>query len=141
MLTNRDIFEIIELIDDLKKKYQFSYLNLKQETFNRCESVRYSSGGNIYPFGKYFFAQSKIYRKCTRASTGHYCSTIENANFAYIYSANDELIAINQMFDSKNNNSGKVDYTSFVLSFDRKKYVLKYLEHYSKPILYEIGFF
>ena len=139
MLTNKDIYEIIESIDDLYNKYRLSYVTLKQEALKKGNNVKFSSGGNIYPFGKLFFAQSKIYRKCTKQSTGHFCLTIDNANFAYVYSFDGDLVAINQMFDYKNNKSGKVDYTTFVLSFIQNKYLLKYLEHYKMPVLHEIG--
>lgn len=129
---------MIKKCDVLYIQYKTSYNQLKSKVFSCAESVKYSAGGTIYPFGKYFFGESKIYRKGAKQSPGHFCKTNGEANFAYVFSKDRQLLAINQMFDCQKNSSGYVDYTSFLIYEDNYTYILKYLE-YDTPELHEIG--
>lgn len=140
-LTVKEIWAVIGKTDDLYKKYSSAYARLKSETFNNCASVRYSTGGTVYPLGKYFFGQSKIYRKGAKQSPGHFCKTLEEADFAYVYSENGQLLAVNKMWEHEVNNEGIVYDTSFSVYRDSETYILKFRENtYNDiPVLGEIG--
>jgi len=139
MLRIAEIYEIIKKIDFLYRKYYNSYNIFRRETLINGSSVKYSAGGAIYPFGKYFFAKSQIFKKAAKQSSGHFCKTLNEANFAYIFSNEGNLLAINQMFDAAKNLDGYVDYTSFLVYDTEKIYILKYGEYRDKPFLHEIG--
>lgn len=142
MLRINEIYKIIKEIDFLYVMYAKhcnSYDNLRQMVLTNGTNVKYSAGGNTYPFGKYFFGKSRIYKKGVRKSSGHFCKTLNEANFAYIFSDDGKLLAINQMFDTSKNLDGYVDYTSFLEYDGEKIYILKYNETLDRPYLHEIG--
>ncbi|MBQ7009241.1 MAG: hypothetical protein IJN05_08520 [Ruminococcus sp.] len=139
MLNITEISEIIKKIDSLYSAYKNSYAKLKNEVFLCGTSVKYSSGGIVYPFGKYFFGRSKIFKKAAKQTSGHFCKDIDEANFAYVFSESGQLLAINQMFDYTKNSDGYVYYTSF-LEYDTEKiHILKYRENSEVPVLCGIG--
>jgi len=139
MLSVIEISEIISKIDYLCKKYKKSYIKLKREIFLNGTNVKYSSGGVVYPFGIYYFGRSKIFRKGARQSPGHFCHTLNKANFAYVFSQSGQLLAINQMFDCTKNIDGYVYYTSFLVYDADITYILKYHENSDEPVLCGIG--
>jgi len=139
MLKVIEISEIISKIDRLCSKYKNSYTQFEKEVFLNGTNVKYSSGGVVYPFGKYFFGRSKIYRKGVRQSSGHFCKTLEEANFAYVFSQDGQLLAINQMFDKTKNLDGYVYYTSFLKHETEEIHILRYRENTDVPFLCSIG--
>lgn len=126
MLTIHEISDIFKKIDSLYRDYRKSYAQMKRGVFLKGDSVKYSSGGKGYPFGKYYFGKSKLYRKAERRSSGHFCKTLDEANFAYVFSSDGEMLAINQMFDNTKNLSGYVDKTAFLVNNFDETYILKY---------------
>lgn len=141
MLRINEIYKIIREIEFLYVMYAKhcnSYKSLRQKVLDNGTNVKYSAGGNTYPFGKYFFGKSQIYKKAVRKSSGHFCKTLDEANFAYVFSDDGKLLAINQMFDTSKNSEGYVDYTSFLEYGADRTYILKYRED-DIPSLQEIG--
>ena len=139
MLSIIEISEIIKKIDLLYREYKNSYMKLRSETFLCGTSVKYSAGGGVYPFGKYYFGRSKIFKKTVRKSSGHFCKSIDEANFAYVFSQSGQLLAINQMFDCTKNLDGYVYYTSFLVYGTEETHILKYRENSEEPVLCGIG--
>ena len=139
MLKINEMAELIKRIDLLHRKYKNSYPGLKSAVFNNAASVKYSSGGLVYPFGKYFFGQSKLYKKQSKQSPGHFCKTLESANFAYVFSEDGRLLAFNQFWNDTPKNEGRVDKTCFFIYEGEYTYALKYDEHSDPPVLSEAG--
>ena len=139
MLKINEIAEIMKRMDLLYHNYRNSYSGLKSTVFNNAASVKYSSGGLIYPFGKYFFGQSKLYKKQAKKSPGHFCKTLEEANFAYVFSEDGRLLAFNQFYEDTPKSDGYVDKTGFFIYDEGYTYILKFDEHFDPPILREAG--
>lgn len=133
MLTVKDIADIYKEMDGLAVRYKGEYEKLLSELYKNTADLKYSAGGRRYPAGKYFWGKSKLYRKVVRQSSGHFCKSIEAANYIYSFSEDGRLLAFNKIDDPD-----LPDDTGFFVYEGEKIYFLNFHEG-SVPQLGSVG--
>lgn len=99
MLTVKDIADIYKEMDSLAVRYKGEYEMLLSELYKNAASLKYSSGGTIYPAGKYFWGESRLYRKMVKKSPGRFRKGADEANYIYSFSEDGRLLAFDKRYE------------------------------------------
>lgn len=135
MLKIKEIAQIYEQADMLYRKYRKAYFELQRNFYENAGDVKYSAGGTAYPAGKYFWGESKVYRKAVRKSPGHFCRTTEGANYVYGFSEDGRLLAFDKIFEPQESSY----YTGFCVYDGEYIYLPIYRGAPDRPELADIG--
>lgn len=136
MLTYAQKYKMSQHIKKYYYEYAEKFHELRLEYEKNSVDYKYSVGGEIHPYGKYFV--SKIAENERKQTTGRFCKNREKANFIYGFSEDKKLISICRIL--KDTLMIPSVYLSFLVYQKDYIAVLTYHQIYSDmPLLTDVG--